>query len=685
MKSTLRNAFLGAVSVIAGCSAEEPSCALPQRAYGDELALLGRFVGAVDGAGVLSFTFEASDSLAAMAAEQGVAVEELTQLLQGSGGGRGENPVSTYELVTCRSTTVPGCGPTYADPSGSAYPIIEPGVYAGASAACGTIGAGRATSCYAGDVELRTFYGVEISNVYVRFTTTTLTSTGATNVVFPYGGATGGVLGLPASVNNTVYRYGTLEPAPATINLDGPYHQASLRRWRFSFPAGTTDISFTFAGNVYGTVATAAHAPAQSSVTPTGDASSYVATAGCLANNGDFQVFSTTATGTEQVYLAHRRTGDVTLVSVNNAGAPANAASTNPCVTPNGRYVVFESTARNLGADADSQSDIFVRDVVANTTRWVSTNGRAGAQCGASQSSGSYSGTLSDDARYVAFHSTCGSFCGASTNCSPGRSQVYVRDLTGTALTQVSLRDQTTHTLGSSDSAFASISADGRFATFESAAGGSRGWLAPDATDTTNTDVFVRDLAANRTYRLSNDRGTSRFARISRTGGNAHGHFVAFYTTSSTIVSGFSDTNAAADVLRCRGDGTECTYVSLVHGSTTAIGNATSGGVNGLAISDDGSMVAFETSASNLFASDTNGATDVVVRTIATNATRVLSLNGAGALGGLASTRPSFAPTRDYVMFQSNALNLQLDTGCGAGSFDGSDGSTRGDVFSIRL
>jgi hypothetical protein len=104
-----------------------------------------------------------------------------------------------------------------------------------------------------------------------------------------------------------------------------------------------------------------------------------------------------------------------------------------------------------------------------------------------------------------------------------------------------------------------------------------------------------------------------------------------------------------------------------------------------LAISADGSMVAFETSASNLFASDTNGATDVVVRTIATNATRVLSLNGAGALGGLASTRPSFAPTRDYVMFQSNALNLQLDTGCGAGSFDGSDGSTRGDVFSIRL
>ena len=60
-------------------------------------------------------------------------------------------------------------------------------------------------------------------------------------------------------------------------------------------------------------------------------------------------------------------------VSVSTAGAPANGASGHGTITPDGRFVAFESVASNLvSGDTNAARDVFVRDRQLGTTTRVS-------------------------------------------------------------------------------------------------------------------------------------------------------------------------------------------------------------------------------------------------------------------------------------------------------------------------
>jgi len=62
--------------------------------------------------------------------------------------------------------------------------------------------------------------------------------------------------------------------------------------------------------------------------------------------------------------------------SVANDGSQATTGGVWPQVSGNGKFVVFASTAPNLvPGDTDSSEDVFVRDVVNNTTERVSVGG----------------------------------------------------------------------------------------------------------------------------------------------------------------------------------------------------------------------------------------------------------------------------------------------------------------------
>src|SRR3954453_10711532 len=68
-------------------------------------------------------------------------------------------------------------------------------------------------------------------------------------------------------------------------------------------------------------------------------------------------------------------TNDTTLVSraAGAAGAKGDSSSATPSLSSDGRYVAFESIAKNLAAgDADAGLDVFIRDRQANTTTLVS-------------------------------------------------------------------------------------------------------------------------------------------------------------------------------------------------------------------------------------------------------------------------------------------------------------------------
>ena len=74
--------------------------------------------------------------------------------------------------------------------------------------------------------------------------------------------------------------------------------------------------------------------------------------------------------------------GTTTLVSRASGpgGAAADAASNDPDVSANGRFVVFSSAANNLSQDDNNAyTNIFVRDLVDNTTTLVSRAPGAGA------------------------------------------------------------------------------------------------------------------------------------------------------------------------------------------------------------------------------------------------------------------------------------------------------------------
>jgi Tol biopolymer transport system component len=102
----------------------------------------------------------------------------------------------------------------------------------------------------------------------------------------------------------------------------------------------------------------------------------------------------------------------MTIASVSSAGVQANADSLAPAMSANGRYVAFESVATNLvSADTNEKSDIFLRDVMSNTTTLVSI-GRNGEPANGD----SYGASISDDGRCVTFASKATNLVDDDTN-----------------------------------------------------------------------------------------------------------------------------------------------------------------------------------------------------------------------------------------------------------------------------
>ncbi|MGF1664034.1 MAG: hypothetical protein ACFCVG_16485 [Kineosporiaceae bacterium] len=130
------------------------------------------------------------------------------------------------------------------------------------------------------------------------------------------------------------------------------------------------------------------------------------------------------------------------------------------------------------------------------------------------------------------------------------------------------------------------------------------------------------------------------------------GDRIAYASEVTSVVPG--DTNGVSDVfVRDVGAGT----VELVSRSTGgSLGNGESGQP---ALSADGRYVAFSSTASNLVAGDTNGATrDVFVRDRIAGTTTLVSRATGGAVGDSFSGDVSLSPNGRYVAFSSGATNL---------------------------
>lgn len=328
--------------------------------------------------------------------------------------------------------------------------------------------------------------------------------------------------------------------------------------------------------------------------------------------------------------------GDV--IRVSEATTELSAHSYMGDISANGRYTVFSSSAENVVPnDTNGVGDIFRYDNQSGDIIRVSV-----ASNGTEADAGSGWPVISGDGRYIAFHSDAANLVSGDTN---GQGDVFVHDSQSGTTTRVSIN--TNGAEGNGASTRASISANGRYVTFHSAATN----LVSGDTNGVD-DIFIHDIQTGITSRASTHsngtqgNGNSSFARIS-----ADGHYVVFYSSASNLVNG--DANGVDDVFRHTVQSGETIRVSVATGG--AEGNGSSQQAD---ISANGRYIVFESSATNLIGSDTNGKADIFKRDVQSGTTSRVSIATDSSEGDGAQYDPAISDDGRYVVFGSTSSNL---------------------------
>lgn len=285
---------------------------------------------------------------------------------------------------------------------------------------------------------------------------------------------------------------------------------------------------------------------------------------------------------TFQLYMRDLAIATTTLVSVDATGTRyGNSFAIEPQMSPDGDTVVFNSNATDL-VPGGTGPGMFARDLDSGTTRLMTANGG--------------SGTLRFNASGTsAVFETSGTEPGVTdTN---GTSDVYVADLVAGTTSLVSVRADGADS-GNGMSGEASFSPDGTQVVFTSSASD---LVADDGNE--EGDVFVRDLVAGTTSVVSVDDDGDSAVAGSRRGLFAGDGRVLFESLAWDL--GPNDTNNDWDL-----------YIrSLDTGVTSLVSARADGADSGDEASTTGAFgggkVAYQSRATDLAGTDTNGDWDV--------------------------------------------------------------------------
>jgi Tol biopolymer transport system component len=401
------------------------------------------------------------------------------------------------------------------------------------------------------------------------------------------------------------------------------------------------------------------------SVNSNGDSGNNRADSPSISADGRYIVFESSASnlvpddtnGTEDIFLRDLQTNETRLVSLSAVGSLGNNDSSDSSISADGRYVVFESDADNLvPEDTNGDEDIFLRDLQANTTIRISVSSNA-----ALGNNDSSDPSISANGRYVVFESDASNLVANDTNAIK---DIFVRDLQTNTTRLVSFGDggEGGGTLSNNESSDPAISADGRYIVFESDASNL------DLNDTNDTeDIYLYDMETNTTRLVSAIVGSSGNNESSDPSISADGRYVVFESDADNLVD--DDTNGEEDIFV---RDLQANTISLVSFSFNGgQGNDSSSNPK---ISADGRYVVFESDASNLVPNDSNDTTDIFVRDLQTNTTRLVSLNVNGIPGNDESINPTISADGSDLVFVSLASDLVAN-----------DTNDIEDVFSVEL
>lgn len=329
-------------------------------------------------------------------------------------------------------------------------------------------------------------------------------------------------------------------------------------------------------------------------------------------------------------------------VGVNGGGAAveANGESIDASLSADGSLMAFASFADNLvPGDNNNDKDIFVRDLQAGTTELISKGSGGGPANGLSGQP-----EISPDGRWVVYWSFADDIVAGDTNAA---SDVFLYDRQNDVTERVSVDSNENQAIGGSLGG--SVSDDGRFVTFYTTAQLAAG-------DTNNDfDVYVRDRALGGVTRLVSSDPT--FVAV---GGSfdpvisGNGQAIVFWSFSDDILA--ADTNGQPDVYW---HNVPIGFEVLV--SVDAGGGPTNGGSFLPDVSELGDIVVYESIATDIVAGDTNGVSDVFRWDLNTNANSMVSARPQ-ATGFTPSNGSSGGPSVDadgsVIAFNSSATNL---------------------------
>jgi hypothetical protein len=302
-------------------------------------------------------------------------------------------------------------------------------------------------------------------------------------------------------------------------------------------------------------------------------------------------------------------------------------------LSSNGRFIIFRTNLNLVPEDTNSIIDVYVHDRDADGNGiFDETNGTqkvlisvASNGAIANDNSGETNIALSADGRFITFDSAANNLVAGDTNFL---NDVFLhdRDVDGDgdfdeagniATIRVSVASNGTQADGQSSQA--AVSDDGRFIAFSSLAS-NLGNQAPSefCLPPSCRDIFVRDrdtdedgvfdepgevatqlVSLNATSTQA--QGHSHFPDIS-----ADGRYITYYSSADNLVSG--DSNNVDDIFLYDMEDGQTERISLTH-----LSSQSNSGSFLPSLSDDGTLISFFATASNLVDGDTNGKRDVFV------------------------------------------------------------------------
>jgi Tol biopolymer transport system component len=245
--------------------------------------------------------------------------------------------------------------------------------------------------------------------------------------------------------------------------------------------------------------------------------------------------------GTPRVFLRDRERHTTRALVVNSAGRPSDGWTGSPVISADGLTVAFESTAPDLVEDrtATNTPAVYMIRLPAGVFERVSVSSAGGATMGSG-----ISPSVNADGRYVAFMSTADLTCDGGPGCRPDTSgvpDVYLRD----TLAHTTRRLVVGHT-GDEARYHPALSGDGRYVAFVSESPHSR---------QRTSQVYVYETRTDKTELVSRSpNGRPANAASTRPTLSYDGARIAFQSLASDLLcqqkcSGVEqDTNLVWDV-----------------------------------------------------------------------------------------------------------------------------------------